>query len=207
MVKHRFTAIALLLAAVSGASAQESQNTKASSEAAQGSQGEHGIGLELRPFAGRYIPFGSMGADFKGANSFGVQTALELSPYFHVVANVGWTDGTSTIAALSNGKTTIMQYDGGVEVNGVVPFGTGWSFRPFAGAGAGARSYSYEEQGVGSRTGFSGYGTVGAELRRAAIALRLEGRGYLNAFKQPLIEQTNIRPDAALALGLAYHLF
>ena len=206
-MKHRFTAIALLLAAASGASAQESPNAKATSEAAQAGEAEHGIRLEVRPFAGRYIPIGSMRDEFKSANSFGVQTALELSQYFHVLASVGWTDGMSTNPAMTNGKTKVMQYDGGVEVNGVMPFGTGWSFRPFAGGGAGARSYSYEEQGVGSRTGLSGYGTVGAELAKSAIAFRLEARGYVNSFKQPLMDVSSIRSDAALAFGVAYHLF
>ena len=207
-MKHRFTAIALLLAAVSGASAQEAQNAQAkSAEAAQSSEGDHGIRLELRPFAGRYIPVGSMSDDFKSANTFGGQTALELSDHLHVLASVGYTDGTSTIAALVNGATKIWQYDGGVEVNGIMPFGNGWSFRPFAGAGLGARSYKYAETGIGSRTGVSGYGALGSELRRGEIALRVEGRGYINQFKQPLVEQTNIRPDAAFSVGLAYHLF
>ena len=210
-MKLRLTTLAALLAA-SNISAQEASATKEAQDAqatksAQVPQSTNSVRLEVRPFAGRYIPTGRMSDDFKSANTFGVQTAVELSSMFHVLASAGWTDGTSTIGALTNGKTAVWQYDAGVEVNGLKSFGNNWQFRPFAGAGAGARTYSYEETGVGSKTCMNGYGAVGAELQKSVIGFRLESRGYVNCFKQPLTNEKTIRADGLLSFGIAYHLF
>lgn len=209
---NRFTTAALLLAAISSASAQETQGTRETqnaqtAEAAQLPQGNHAR-FEVRSFAGRYIPSGRMSDDFKSANTFGVQTAFELSSYVHVLASAGWTDGMSTIGAINNGKTSVWQYDGGVEVNGLKELGKGWIFRPFVGAGAGARSYKFDDPVVvGTKTCMNGYGALGTELQKSVIGFRLESRGYVNCFKDPFTSQKSFRSDAMLAFGVSYHLF
>jgi hypothetical protein len=210
-VKHRLTTVALLLAAVSGVSAQETQGSKETQNAqtaeAQLPQGHHAR-FEVRPFAGRYIPTGRMSDDFESANTFGVQTAFELSNYVHVLASAGWTDGLSTIGALTTGKTAVWQYDGGVEVNGLKELGKGWLFRPFAGAGAGARSYQFDDASIaGSKTCMNGYAAFGSELQKSVIGFRLESRGYVGCFKDPFSNRKSIRSDAMVAFGVSYHLF
>ena len=213
MVKHRLTTAALLLAAISSASAQEAQPTK-DTQNAQTTQSAplpqgHTSRFELRPFAARYIPTGRQSDDFKSGNLFGLQTAVELNSYFHVLASAGWMDATSTIGALSNGKTSVWQYDAGIEVNGVKKFGNNWMFRPFSGVGAGARSYSYEDPSVvGTKTCMNGYGALGVELQKSVIGFRLESRGYVGCFKNPTFTgEKAIRADGTLAFGVSYHLF
>lgn len=187
----RIMAVAACFAALSTAAAQE----------------KSAVRLELRPFAGMYVPAGSMADDFKSATLFGIQPALELNQNFHILGTLGWTDGRSKIGALTDDRAALWQYDLGLEVNGFKDIGYGWLFRPFAGVGAGARTYDYEASGVGSRTCTSGYGALGTEFQKLAIALRAESRGYVNCFKQPLTNKKLTRADMTFAFGFAYHLF
>lgn len=184
-------AMAGCLAAISTAAAQE----------------KSAVRLELRPFAGLYVPAGSMADDFKSASLIGIQPALELTRNLHLLGTFGWTDGRSKIGALNDDRATMWQYDLGFEFNGYSEFGSGWLFRPFVGLGAGARTYEYKSAGVGDRTCTAGYGALGTEFQKLAIALRVESRGYLNCFKQPFTNDRLMRTDMTLAFGFAYHLF
>jgi hypothetical protein len=163
--------------------------------------------LELRPFGGWFTPTGSQSDDFKSSAMFGMQAAVELTHHFHVLGSVGWTDGRSKIAALTNAQTFIWQYDVGAEANSLHEMGYDWLFRPFVGVGAGARTYQYESTGIGNRTCAAGYGSLGTEFQKAAVAFRFETRGYVNCFKQPFTGQNYNRSDAMFAFGLAYHVF
>lgn len=190
-MKYGTIAVAGLLVAMSASQAQESQP----------------IRLEVRPFAGRYLPTGTQGEDFKPAPTFGLQGALELSSNFHVLASLGWTDGQSKIGALIADGTQMLQYDLGLEVNGMRELGTHYLLRPFAGVGAGARRYSYKEPGIAASTSPAGYGAVGSELQRGSVALRLEARGYVSRFTMPLNPEKHFRNDMSVMFGLAYHIF
>ena len=189
-MKYRLVALAALLTAASGAMAQNASPVR----------------LELRPFAGRYVPAGSQADDFKTAAAYGLQSALELSSNMHVLASVGWTDGRSKIPALSNDVARMWQYDVGAEFNGVGELGYSWLFRPFVGVGAGARTYNYEASGANANTCTSGYAALGTEFQRKMIAFRLESRGYVTCFKSPLTGQTKNRSDGLFSFGLAYHV-
>lgn len=190
-MKLRLIVMAGCLAALSTAAAQEKSPVR----------------FELRPFAGMYIPAGGMADDFKSASLFGVQPALELSQNFHVLGTFGWADARSKIGTLMNDQTYLWQYDLGVEANAFQEIGEGWLFRPFVGAGAGARTYEYKDLGVGDKTCTAGYAALGTEFQKLAIALRFESRGYVNCFKQPFTNDKKTRADMTFAFGFAYHLF
>jgi len=189
-MKHRLVALAALLTVASGATAQNASS----------------IRLELRPFAGRYVPAGSQADDFKSAAAYGLQSALELSSSVHVLASVGWTDGRTKIAALSDDVAYLWQYDVGAEFNGVAELGYSWLFRPFVGVGAGARTYDYQALGAKANTCTAGYGALGTEFQRKMFAFRLESRGYVTCFKSPLMAQKKNRSDMLFSFGLAYHV-
>lgn len=189
-MKYRLVALAALLTLASGAMAQRASSVR----------------LEFRPFAGMYVPSGSQADDFKTAAAYGLQSALELSSNMHVLASVGWTDGRSKIAALSNDVASMWQYDVGAEFNGVGELGYSWLFRPFVGVGAGARTYDYQALGAKASTCTAGYGSLGTEFQRKMFAVRLESRGYVSCFKSPLTAQKKNRTDALFSLGLAYHV-
>src|SRR6185503_17409615 len=104
--------------------------------------------LELRPFTGKYIPHGDQRRDFHSAPTNGVQAALQVGPWTHVVASASWTDGRSKLAALKYFPTTrLWQYDAGVEFNTVQPIGRRLLLLPSFGFGAGARNYYYPSKG------------------------------------------------------------
>ena len=190
-MKHRLLTVAALLAAVSGV----------------GAQGPAPLRLEVRPFAGRYVPMGSQADDFKSSTLFGVQTALELNSHVHFLGSLAWSNGRSKIGALTNDEANLWQYDAGAEFNGYQELGYGWLFRPFVGVGGGARTYEYAQTGIGSRTCASGYGALGTEFQKASVALRFESRGYVNCFKSPLTGENLNRSDATFGFGFAYHIF
>lgn len=164
------------------------------------------VQLELRPFAGAFLPTGAMRDEFKAATTLGLQGGLELTPRWHLVGTLGWTRGHNRFAFASD-RTDIWHYDGGLEFGPFAALGTpAWRIRPFVGTGAGARTHDYRTPGVATRTCSAGYFTGGSELQHDAIALRLEARGYLSCFTSPITERQRTRSDAQLTLGVAYHI-
>jgi len=192
----RFGTIAVvgLLVAVSAAQAQRSQFEARRTR------------LELRPFAGMYVPQGTQSQDFKSAATYGFQTALEFTSFAHVLASAGYTDGRSKIGALISPKTQMWQYDVGAEFNALHELGSQFQLRPFVGFGAGVRSYKYEDKGISTKSSAAGYASLGSELQRGFVAVRLEGRGYLTHFNEPLNTQKFYRNDMYVMFGLALHL-
>ena len=178
-----------LIAAVSVANAQVVRRTR----------------IEVRPFAAAYVPSGLQGQDFGDASTFGLQGALELSSYAHVLASVGRTSTQTLIGGLGN-KTQMWQMDLGAEFNALRPFATRYVFKPFIGVGAGLRSYKFYDTSIGSRSCGAGYGSLGSEVQRNAVAVRLEARGYLSCFKSPWSAERTLRDDMSIMFGIAYHI-
>lgn len=160
--------------------------------------------VEVRPFAGIFLPVGAQRADFKAATMFGGQAAMELSRYMHALGSIGFTHGHNKFYAKD--LTHIWQYDLGLEVNLIREIGYKWDFRPFLGAGGGGRTYDYRSLTDGTRSCLAGYGTAGAELQRGVVAFRVEGRDYLSCFESPETGSKRTRNDLGLSVGVAYHL-
>lgn len=165
-----------------------------------------GVRPEIRPFAGVYVPAGALRNDFKTATMLGMQVAMELSDHMHVLGSLGWTHGHAKFAALSDDVAYIWQYDAGVEFNLMAELGNGWLLRPLAGLGAGGRTYDYQAAGVGTNSCLAGYGALGSELQKGAIALRVEGRNYLACVDSPRTGRQHTRNDFGIMFGFAYHL-
>jgi hypothetical protein len=189
-MRHGLLVAAALCAAFSTAAAQQMEHMR----------------FELRPFASWYVPAGAQGDDFKSAPMYGLQAGIELSNSFHVLASGSWMDGKTKIPAFTTDQVTMWQYDLGVEVNALHEMPAAWLFRPFAGAGGGARSYNYDQLGISTSTCSMGYVALGTEFQKSAVALRLESRGFVSCFKQPYTGESLNRSDVTFSFGLAYHL-
>jgi len=163
-------------------------------------------GLEVRAFAGAYVPTGAMRSDFKASSLLGAQVAHEYSENLHFVGSLGWADGRNHFSTLSSRSTAIWQYDAGFEVNLVEVLNQEWLFRPLIGFGAGGRTYDYRAAGVSNSTCAVGYGNVGAEFQRQIVAIRLEARDNVSCFKSPITSGTSTRNDLGLTVGLVYHV-
>ena len=81
--------------------------------------------------------------------------------------------------------------------------GDAMTLTPFAGLGAGSRSYDYRSLDLDATHNLAGYGAVGGELGRGRLHLRLEVRDYLAGFK-PLagIGASGTRNDVVALVGL-----
>ena len=161
--------------------------------------------LEVRPFAGAFVPVRAMRDEFRDAATFGAQGAIEVTRRLHLVGTLGYTS-TRTRLALADERTHLWTYDGGLEVNLTRAIGAAWKVRPFVGTGAGARSWDFRAAGVTTRTCSVGYFTAGSELQRGALAWRVEARQYFSCFTSPLTEREHTRSDALLSLGAAWHI-
>jgi hypothetical protein len=164
--------------------------------------------LEIRPFAGAFIPTGAQRTLLKDAVLAGGQLSARLVPALAVTGTFAWTPNHDLLTPGAP-DLDLYQYDLGLEARGAGWFqGDGWAFTPFVGVGGGGRTYSYSNLNVGSTTVGDGYGSVGAELDYGRIGLRVEGRDYISQFR-PLAGQsgpTTNRNDLGLTGGLSVRL-
>ena len=158
---------------------------------------------ELRTFGGAFLPRGSVGR--YAAMTFGLQSALELTDFAEGVLSAGWARERTTVAAFANPAASVWQYDAGIEFNSTQPRDNGWIMRPFAGGGAGGRTYQYAERGTRAATYPSSYGSIGIDVQGGATAYRLEVRGYLSPFNPPLSGMRQVRADISITGGFAHH--
>jgi hypothetical protein len=165
----------------------------------------HLRGFELRPYVGAFIPTGAQRDLLKDALLVGAQASYSFIPQLALTGTFGWSPSKDRITA-GDQTLDVYQYDLGLEGRAPAWYtsGTGsWSFTPFAGIGAGARTYSYRDLNVGSKTNVAGYGALGGELGFGRAGVRLEGRDYVSRF-EPLTGSgdTKTRNDVTLAAGL-----
>jgi len=163
-------------------------------------------GLEVRSFAGAYLPTGAQRDDFKTGATVGAQIAEELSDHFHILGSVGWTDGHNRFRSFNQDRTFIWHYDVGVEANAVQWLNDQWLFRPLVGIGFGGRTYDYRANDIGTYSCSSAYGSIGSEFQRGIVALRVDARDYITCFKSPVKSGSTTRNDVSLTFGLVYHL-
>lgn len=190
-MRYQALAVAAVLALASTASAQTRFAPKA--------------GPEIRPLVGAYVPTGSQADAFKTAVLVGGQVAFEMSDYFHLVGEFTWVPSTLKFTGLSSTGADIYQYDAGVEFNLLHHLNDEWLLRPFAGLGAGGRTYAYTAADVSNKTCAAGYGTLGTEFQRGIYAIRLEARDNMSCFESPITGDTKTNNDLHFSIGLAYH--
>jgi len=164
--------------------------------------------LEIRPFAGAFIPTGAQRTVLKDAVLAGGQLSARLVPALAVTGTFAWTPNNDQLTPGAP-SLDVYQYDLGLEARGAGWFqGDGWAFTPFVGVGGGGRTYSYRNLNVGSTTDGDGYGSVGAELDFGRLGVRVEGRDYISQFR-PLGGQsgpTTNRNDVGVTGGLSVRL-
>jgi hypothetical protein len=163
--------------------------------------------LEVRPFAGAFLPTGPARTDLKSALLAGAQVSARLVPQLAVTGTFAWTPNNDR-TLVGEPTLDVYQYDLGLEARGAGWFeGDGWDFTPFVGVGGGGRTYDYRNIGVGSTTDVDGYGAVGGELGYGRLGLRVEARDYISQF-HPLngIGLTTNHNDVDVAAGLRLRL-
>ncbi|MDB4914670.1 MAG: hypothetical protein JWM95_2314 [Gemmatimonadetes bacterium] len=158
---------------------------------------------ELQVTEGDFIPTGHQRDVVKKGKLNAAQLTYVVTPALALTGTLGWAR-TNDISSVGDPTLDVFTYDLGAELRG-----DRWneggtvSFRPFAGAGAGARSYNYRNLDVDATHNVAAYGSMGGDLAIRRVQIRIEARDYVTGFK-PLsgIGAADTRNDVVMMFGV-----
>ena len=162
--------------------------------------------LELRFTGGAFVPTGNQRTSLGNAHVTAAQLSWVLRPSLAITGTFGWARSRDLLSVTSP-KLDVFTSDLGVEARPAQWFaGRAVTFSPFAGLGAGARSYNYRKLEVDATNNLAGYGAVGGELGVGRMGLRLEVRDYMTGFR-PLVGggKSDMRNDVVMMVGLRFN--
>jgi hypothetical protein len=161
---------------------------------------------ELRVSSGAFVPTGNQRSFLGDAQVTAAQVSWVVRPSFAITGTFGWARSRD-LSSVETPKLDVFTSDLGVEARPAQWFSDrAVAFSPFAGLGAGARSYNYRKLDVDATNNLAGYGTVGGELGIGRVGLRLEVRDYATGFK-PLVGagKSDTRNDVVIMAGLRFN--
>src|SRR3954470_7466141 len=133
--------------------------------------------------SGNIVPTGAERGAIKRSNLTVAQLSYVVRPQIALPSSVGWARSRD-IATIGDPRLDVFTYDVGTEFRAPRWIaGRDATFMPFAGIGAGARSYNYRSLEVDARHNVSGYVAAGGDLGFKRVGLRLEVRDYVSGFK------------------------
>jgi len=156
--------------------------------------------------SGAFVPAGDQRDMLKDAQSSAVQLSWLVRPSLAITGSFGWARSRDRSVARTP-KLDVFTSDFGVEYRAPQLFaGHAVTFSPFAGLGAGARSYNYRTLDVDATHNLAAYGAIGGEFGMGRVGLRLEVRDYAAGFK-PLIGTgaATTRNDVSIMAGLKFN--
>jgi hypothetical protein len=161
---------------------------------------------ELRVTSGAFVPTGNQRNFLKDAQVTAAQVSWVVRPSVAITGTFGWARSRD-LATVDTPKLDVFTYDLGVEARPAQWFaGHAVTFSPFAGLGAGARSYNYRKLDVNATNNLAGFGSVGGELGIGRLGLRLEVRDYATGFK-PLAAagKSDTRNDVVMMAAVRFN--
>jgi hypothetical protein len=169
----------VILAAVAGCTLAASNLSGQTAEPSQQTTSPKPARWELLVPSGALLPTGAQRDAIKRANITAVQLTYVARPMLAITSTFGW--ARSRDVAMSGApRLDVFTYDLGAEIRA-----PRWKkgFTPFAGAGAGGRSYNHRKLDVEATHNLAAYGSVGGELAIKRVAVRVEARDYVAGFK------------------------
>jgi hypothetical protein len=167
-------AMSATLIATSTVAAQETEAKASTEKSAR---------WELLVPSGTILPTGTQRNAIKRGDVSAVQISYLASPKFAITSTFGWARSRD-IATAGDPKLDVFTYDVGAEARpGRWMAGSTMSLSPFAGIGAGGRSYNYRKLDLDATHNLAAYASAGAELGIRRVHLRLEARDYVSGFK------------------------
>jgi hypothetical protein len=193
---------AILLGGVRIADAQAASEQKTADTPAPQEQRPR---WELTLPTGTVVPVAAQRDAIKRGHLTAVQVSYVVRPDLAITSTVGWARSRD-VASIGAPKLDVFTYDLGAEVR--APrwrAGKSITFSPFAGGGAGARSYNYRDLEVDARHNVGAYVGGGGEIGFRRVRVRLEVRDYVTGFK-PLAGPgtTQARNDVVVMTGLHF---
>ena len=133
------------------------------------------------------------------------QLLYVVRPDLAITATLGWAPSRD-LHSIGQPRLDIFTYDLGAEVR--TPrwkAGRALTFSPFAGGGAGGRSYNYRHLDVDATHNVAAYLSAGCEFGIHRVLVRLEVRDYVTGFK-PLNDggTADTRNDVVVMTGLRF---
>ena len=202
--------VAAIIAATSAAAAQSSAPIAS------------GTAFELTPYAG-YMIFGDfikgpLGTSISNAPSaiYGVQLGMKIYPNVSVIGNLGYsssdvTAGVPFLGGYSIAHSSVVLYDGGLQLDLPITTASGFLLKSFAQVGAGAMRYNISESIVQTNaTNFAANFGVGADLALGqSMGLRLMAKDYIGKFDFHDATQLDVQGQTAhnwaLSAGLRFN--
>lgn len=162
-------------------------------------------GFELIVPSGTVVPTGGQDDgvknDVKRGNLTAVQVSFGVRPDLVLTSTVGW--ARTSLSRSPETRLDLFTYDAGVEYR--LPRRRGdrrINFKPFTGAGLGARTHSYRDGAIPATHNLATYASVGGELGLSRVRVRLEVRDYLTWASALQSSRRTRRNDVAVLAGL-----
>jgi hypothetical protein len=178
-------------------------STRTTSGQAPASEGR---AWELRVTSGAFVPTGNHRNAVTGAQVTAGQLAWVIRPSLAVTGTFTWARSRDR-GLVNTPKLDVFTSDVGIEARPTLWFADrAVSLSPFAGVGAGVRSYNYRKLDVDATNNLAGYASVGGELGIGRVGLRLEVRDYATGFR-PLVGagRSEMRNDVVMMVGLRFN--
>jgi hypothetical protein len=174
--------------------------------AAGQASGSDGRTWELRVTSGAFVPTGNHRQAVANAQVTAAQLAWVVRPSVAVTGTFTWARSRD-LGVIDTPKLDVFTSDVGVEARPTMWFAKhAVSLSPFAGVGAGMRSYDYRKLDVDATNNLAGYASVGGELGIGRVGLRLEMRDYATGFR-PLVGagRSEMRNDVVMMAGIRFN--
>jgi hypothetical protein len=158
---------------------------------------------ELTIPSGTLVPTGVQRDAIKRGDLTAVQLMYAVRPTFAITSTFGWAR-SKDVAAVDQPKLDVFTYDIGAEARAPQWLANETlSFSPFAGIGAGGRTYNYRKLDVDATHNLAAYASAGGDVGVRRLHLRLEARDYVAGFK-PLVGSGAARTsnDVVVMVGL-----
>jgi hypothetical protein len=143
-------------------------------------------GWELLASSGALVPTGAQREVLKDAPLSTAQLSYVVRSRVAVTTTVGWARSRDLVAE-GDPKLSVFTYDVGVEARArrsPQAGSEGLTVTPFAGVGAGGRSYNHRTLDRDATHALAGYAAVGGEFGAGRVRLRLEARDYVTGVKR-----------------------
>jgi hypothetical protein len=193
----RLTTVAAVLSATLAATAAFAQSSKSNSVPDSSAR------WSLLIPSGKLVPTGSLRHTIQRGDISAAQIAFAIRPNFAVTSTFGWARSRD-IATVDDPKLDVFTYDVGLEARAPRWLeANAMTVEPFAGVGAGGRSYNHRKLDVDATHNVAGYVSAGADVRIRRVGLRFETRDYVTEFK-PLAGTGDKRAanDVVVMVGL-----
>jgi hypothetical protein len=160
---------------------------------------------ELIASSGALVPTGAQRGVLEDAALSTAQLSYVIRSRWAVTTMFGWARSRDLVAAGAP-KLDVFTWDAGAEARAPRWREKGaLALTPFAGMGAGTRSFNHRALDVDATHDVAGYGAVGGELGMGRVQLRVEVRDYVTGFR-PLTGggRVEARNDVVAMVGLRF---